>query len=96
MAILKRDPTEKPRLDLAGPAGNAFALLGLAREYGKQLRFPPEKIKQIQDDMRAGDYDNLIKVFDEHFGEFVDLVLPPSNKDEAQAPPASSARKPRA
>ena len=93
MAILKPDPTEKPRLDLAGPEGNAFALLGLAREYGKQLRFSPERIKQIQDDMRSSDYDNLIKIFDENFGEFVDLVLPPAREpEEAPAPKASTPR----
>lgn len=93
MAILTRDPTEKPRLDLAGPEGNAFALLGLANEYGKQLRFSPERIKQIQADMRSDDYDNLIKVFDENFGEFVDLVLPPTQEPEDV--PVPKARKPR-
>ena len=35
MAILKHNPT-KPIIDLSGPKGNAFYLLGLAKRYGKQ------------------------------------------------------------
>lgn len=90
MAILKFNADEKPRIDLSGEAGNAFALLGLASRFGKDLGFTPEKIKSVDQDMRSGDYDHLIAVFDEHFGDHVDLVLPPGYRATPSQP-----RKPR-
>ena len=72
MAI--RDASElqarKIQLDLTGPDGNAFVLLGHARTLSKHLHLD---FKPIQEEMTAGDYDNLVNVFDEYFGEYVDL-----------------------
>jgi hypothetical protein len=58
-------------IDLTGPGGNAFALLGLANRLGKQLDF--KEIPRILEEMQAGDYEHLLQVFDEHFGDFVIL-----------------------
>ena len=58
-------------IDLTGPDGNAFALLGLANRLGKQLDF--KEIPRILEEMQAGDYEHLLQVFDEHFGDFVIL-----------------------
>ena len=55
-------------IDLTGPNGNAFALLGLANRLSKKLG-----IKNPVDEMQKGDYEHLIKVFDNAFGEFVIL-----------------------
>lgn len=60
----------KRQIDLTGPEGNAFVLLGMAKSFAKQLELDSEA---VLDDMRSGDYEHLIEVFDNHFGSFVDL-----------------------
>ena len=61
---------KKIEIDLTGPDGNAYSLMGRATSYAKQIGIDPEPILK---DMKSGDYDHLIEVFDEHFGHFVDL-----------------------
>lgn len=58
-------------IDLTGPDGNAFCLLGTARRLARQLGKDTE---EIQKEMMSGDYDHLIAVFDREFGEFVTLL----------------------
>ena len=65
--------TEKLQIDLTGPSGNAFALLGLATRYSRDLGYDIQAQQDLLDDMKSGDYENLIQVFDSHFGEYVDL-----------------------
>jgi hypothetical protein len=57
-------------IDLTGPDGNAFMLIGRASNLAKQLGLDA---KAIREELMAGDYENLIKVFDKHFGHFVTL-----------------------
>jgi len=57
-------------VDLRGPEGNAFALMALASRLAKQLNFDSEI---IINDMKSGDYENLLEVFDGNFGEYVIL-----------------------
>ena len=57
-------------IDLTGPDGNAFALMGYAKRFAKQLNLDSNKIIS---DMTSGDYENLIQVFDDNFGDFVIL-----------------------
>ncbi len=57
-------------IDLTGPDGNAFALLGYASRFCSQLGLD---FKKIKDQMTSSDYENLIKVFDGYFGSFVIL-----------------------
>ena len=70
MAILKKPKQNGIEIDLTGPQGNAFFLLGTARNLAKQLGIPHQP---IEDDMMSGDYDNLLQVFDENFGSIVTL-----------------------
>jgi hypothetical protein len=72
MAIRSVDElaTEKVQIDLTGPDGNAFVLLGMAKRYARQLG---KDADDILDRMKSGDYENLIAVFDEEFGDYVDL-----------------------
>ena len=63
----KRYPIE---IDLTGPDGNAFVLLGKAKNFAKQLELDGDK---IVDEMTSGDYEHLLKVFDKYFGSFVTL-----------------------
>jgi len=64
---MKTGPVE---IDLTGPDGNAFVLIATASRLAKQLGLDGKK---IQAEMMGGDYENLIKVFDKHFGHFVTL-----------------------
>lgn len=71
MAIHKGNlKTGKIRINLAGQDGNAFCLLAIAKNLAKQLKIDP---KPILDEMKSGDYKNLLVVFDNHFGQYVDL-----------------------
>lgn len=60
----------KREIDLTGPQGNAFCLLGHARQLAHQLELDADK---IDEEMRESDYENMIGVFDKYFGNFVDL-----------------------
>ena len=60
-------------IDLTGPQGNAFFLLGMANDFAKQIGWSKEERDKLQEDMKASDYENLIQVFDKHFGDFVIL-----------------------
>ena len=60
----------KTIIDLRGPQGNAYFLLGTASNLCKQLGIEWEPINK---DMTSGDYEHLIKVFDQHFGAYIDL-----------------------
>jgi hypothetical protein len=57
-------------IDLSGPEGNAYVLLGLAKKLGKQLE---KDHVEIIARMTSGDYENLIKVFEAEFGDIVTL-----------------------
>ena len=70
MAI-KKKRSGKPEIDLTGPQGNAYFLLGVAQCFAQQLGRDGDKITE---EMKSGDYENLIKVFDREFGNVVDLV----------------------
>lgn len=58
-------------IDLNGPEGNAFILMGYAEQYAKEVGKDSEK---IIDEMKSDDYENLIRVFNREFGDYVDLV----------------------
>lgn len=55
-------------VDLSGPCGNAFYLLGLAEDLAKQLDWDAEVILA---DMKSGDYEHLLDVFQENFGAVI-------------------------
>ena len=68
-----REKRQRPKqiiIDLTGPDGNAFALMGYARQFAKQLGLDSNKIIT---EMTSGDYENLLEVFDKNFGSFVIL-----------------------
>ena len=65
----------KPRakelvIDLTGPDGNAYVLMGYASRFCKQLGLDSD---EVISEMKSGDYENLIEVFDRYFGTFVIL-----------------------
>ena len=68
--ISEKQPQKEIIIDLTGPDGNAFALMGYAKRFAKQLGLDSE---EIISNMTSGDYENLLEVFDENFGSFVIL-----------------------
>ena len=62
--------TNKIEIDLTGPDGNAFVLLGYAKNFSKDLGYDYDKVKS---EMTSSDYENLLNVFDKYFGHFVIL-----------------------
>ena len=68
--IREKKPQREIVIDLTGPQGNAFFLLGTARDLAKQLDLDPNV---IHEEMTASDYENLVQVFDKYFGDFVIL-----------------------
>ena len=73
MAIIEREdrPEKKKEIDLSGPQGNAFYLLGTAKLWADQLNLDSTAILK---DMESDDYDHLIEVFDKHFGSICNLI----------------------
>jgi len=72
--IREKQPTNGPIIiDLTGPQGNAFALMGIAKNLGRQLDLTLEETDKLIQDMMSGDYENLLQVFDNAFGAFVIL-----------------------
>ena len=68
-----REKRQRPKqiiIDLTGPDGNAFALMGYTRRFAKQLGLDEKKILK---EMQSSDYENLLEVFDDNFGSFVIL-----------------------
>lgn len=57
-------------IDLTGPDGNAYVILGLAKKLCKEFGIDS---KPLLDKMMSGDYENLIQVFDKNFGSVVTL-----------------------
>jgi len=57
-------------IDLNGPQGNAFYLIGLAKRLSNQLgiEFDP-----IYNKMVEAEYDELLDTFSDHFGEYVEF-----------------------
>jgi hypothetical protein len=72
-----RDKNEKPsgpiEIDLSGPKGNTFELAGIGRNIGKQLGFSNAKLEKINKEMFAHDYENVLKVFEYYYGDYVIL-----------------------
>ncbi len=70
MTIRKKQPKSEIVIDITGPDGNAFALMGHAKRFASQLNLDGNAIIS---EMTSGDYENLLQVFDKWFGTFVTL-----------------------
>ena len=58
-------------IDLTGPCGNVFTLLTYARNFSESHNVNFTKVKE---EMMGGDYENLVKVFEFYFGDYVEIV----------------------
>jgi len=68
------ETVKKMIVDLSGPQGNAYALMGVARSIGRELNRPYNEIKEVETRMMSGDYDNLVKVMYLEYGDFIHVV----------------------
>jgi len=69
MIKTKKQPSHI-EIDLTGPQGNAYFLLGTAKKLCSQLGLD---WKVIKTQMTEADYEWLVQTFDYHFGDFVIL-----------------------
>ena len=70
MTIREKQPKSEIVIDITGPDGNAFALMGHAKRFANQLGLDAAA---IINEMTSGDYDDLVQTFDKHFGDYVIL-----------------------
>jgi hypothetical protein len=68
--MIKSKKSTGIEIDLTGPQGNVFFLIGTAKNLAKQLGMDGAS---VQKEMMSGDYENAVNVFDKHFGSFVTL-----------------------
>jgi hypothetical protein len=71
--IRKKNVNAEIVIDLSGPAGNAYALIGQAQRFARNLAYTREETEEMVNDMMASDYEHLVEVFDKHFGDVVIL-----------------------
>lgn len=81
-AIHKGRQGGKKSIDLSGPDGNAFVLLGIAADLAKQLGWDRARTNALRSEMTSGDYENLLTVFDREFGDYVDLYRGEDDEDD--------------
>jgi hypothetical protein len=55
-------------IDLTGPEGNAFILIGYANKWARQMGLD---VKEVQRELMSGDYEHLLSVIEKYFGEYV-------------------------
>ena len=68
--MIKNKKNTGIEIDLTGPQGNAFFLLGTAMNLARQLGLNSE---EVCGKMKEGDYEHLVETFDNYFGDFVTL-----------------------
>ena len=64
-------------INLDGPEGNAFTLMAYAKRFAKDMGYVSDEA--ILNNMKSGDYTNLVRTFDKYFGEFV--ILETTNEE---------------
>ena len=77
--IRKRVEKFETIVNLDGPDGNAFNLIGLAIRIMRDSRMSEEEIGPIVKEMQSGDYKNLVMTFDNYFKSSV--ILETTNEE---------------
>lgn len=72
-------PGPRPRMQLVGADGNAFAIIGRAKRAARAAGWTTSMVSRLQDEMRAGDYDHLLAVA---MREFDDVGTRSEDEDE--------------
>lgn len=75
-ALVSGDKGRERYIDLRGPSGNAYAILGMAKDLTNQLKDVNEEIynwERIEKEMTESDYTNLVNTFEKYFGDYVTI-----------------------
>ena len=64
-------------INLDGPDGNAVVLMAYAKRFARDMGYASDEA--ILNNMKSGDYTNLVRTFDKYFGEFV--ILETTNEE---------------
>lgn len=76
-----RKPLDRDNvINLDGPEGNVFFLIGVARKACRTLGLDTDKVIE---EMTAGDYIGALKVFESNFGKY--YVLETENENYLEA-----------
>ena len=70
---MKNPPFERISIDLDGPQGNAFALMGFATQIGRQLGWTAHDCAKVNKEMTSGDYHRLVGVFVKYFDQYCEI-----------------------
>ena len=75
-----RKPMKEPNvINLDGPDGNAYVLMGATARCARDLGYASDETDVILRRMMNGNYFNLVKVFEEYFGEYFILETKDDN-----------------
>ena len=66
--IVNKKPQTKIEIDLNGPQGNAFNLIGIARELARKTNLDETAITQ---EMMSGDYEHVVNTLEKYFGHII-------------------------
>jgi hypothetical protein len=73
--MIKEKRTDKIEIDLTGPQGNVFSLIGIGMDLAKQLNKLRGNeyinIKELQADMMSKDYEHAVQVMEKNFGHLI-------------------------
>ena len=72
-SIKERKTVTPIEIDITGPDGNAYVLLGLAANLCNQLGYDDKKTERITREMMLTDYEGLLFTFNREFGTLVTL-----------------------
>ena len=77
--MIREPMTPKNVINLDGPEGNAFSLMASARYLAREVGYSHDEIDTMITKMKSGDYNKLVKTFDEYFDGYV--VLETTNEE---------------
>lgn len=66
-ASMEDGMTKQPTLKLSGSDGNAFAVMAKVRKVARGAGWPDDKIEKVLEEMKSGDYENLLSVAWKYF-----------------------------
>ena len=75
--MIRRTKNREFVINLDGPDGNAFHLMAYASRFAKDMGYASDEA--ILNNMKSGDYTNLVRTFDKYIGEFV--ILETTNEE---------------
>lgn len=72
MILEKPQSPKMLEIDLTGTDGNAYALMAYAKRFATELGWK-DKGAALINEMMSGNYEHLLEVFDNAFGDYVIL-----------------------